>query len=55
MTYYLLQNILLYFKLFDFFFFYQSYQTIYLLAFKKRKISSILYEKMYETDVTLVT
>lgn len=54
MKYYLLQNILLYFKLFDFFF-YQGYQTIYLLAFKKRKISSILYEKMYETDVTLVT
>lgn len=54
MKYYLLQNILLYFKLLDFFF-YQAYQTIYLLAFKKRKISSIIYEKMYETDVTLVT
>lgn len=38
-----------------FFFFYQDYQTIYLLALKKRKISSILYEKMYETDVTLIT
>lgn len=38
-----------------FFFFYQGYQTIYLLALKKRKISSILYEKMYETDVTLIT